>query len=347
MKKQIYYTCIMFLFLLAAPILYAATPKNIDKKNNTDEHTIAFNYENEDLVNVINFIAAQKEVNVVLPQGANAIKAKLTLKIDKRLTIDEAWSLLKTILDVAGFSIIPKSTMFVITKTTPNTSRDPMPVFIGTDLEQLPDTDQRIRYVYYLTNIKVPSAEEEANSELAQLFKGVMQPGYVFKTDSITNAIIVAGLSRDIKAVMRIVQEFDKAGFQEKMIFFPLRHTQANVVANLIMQQVLSTGQTNRYRLDTHQETERYFSKNTKIIPEPRTNSLIILGRAQAVDRIRDFINEYIDKEIDSGKSILHIKKLQYRDAYQIAEVIKKILASGRSTISEQARAAQGPCYWP
>ena len=45
---------------------------------------------------------------------------------------------------------------------------------------------------------------------------------------------------------------------------------------------------------------------------------LLFLARPQAIERVRDFINKYIDVELESGKSILHVYQLQYLDAQNL-----------------------------
>ena len=60
------------------------------------QELISFDYQDEDLVNVIHFIASKKDINVVLPMRADdKIKEKLTWSLDKKITPDEAWNLLK------------------------------------------------------------------------------------------------------------------------------------------------------------------------------------------------------------------------------------------------------------
>ncbi|HEB41717.1 MAG TPA: hypothetical protein ENI08_01690, partial [Candidatus Dependentiae bacterium] len=94
---------IILLFFCRTGIVKTDQAENLTTVGvNETEQTFMFHYDNEDLVNVINELAAEKEVNVILPQGPNAINAKLTLHVDKKLSIEQAWELLLTILDVAG-----------------------------------------------------------------------------------------------------------------------------------------------------------------------------------------------------------------------------------------------------
>ena len=298
------------------------------------EKTIVFRYDGENLVDIINFLAAKKEVNIVLPQMANAINSKVTIRIEDKLSLDEAWNLLITILDIAGFSLIPKENTFSIVKKSPNTSKEPLPIYIGTKPDDLPDTDTYIRYLYYLTNIKVKELEKELEPVLKELL-----PNAPFKVEPTSNALLIIAKANDIKSVMKIILELDQTGFQEKFEVITLRYANAKIVADLFTEKILKAATApQRYGVDTKKPTEAmFFSKHTRVLPETRTNSLIILGRAQAVDRIKEFIFKYIDVELESGKSILHIYEVLYLNAGDLADVLKKIIESARSGGTGQA----------
>ena len=331
---------IILLFFCQTAIVKTRQAENLPTVGlNEAEQTFMFHYDNEDLVNVINELAAEKEVNVILPQGPNAINAKLTLHVDKKLSIEQAWELLLTILDVAGFTVVPKNGFLMIVKNSAAISREPLPTYIGTKPEQLPDNDQRIRYLYYLANIQVSG---EPDSEINAVLKDLLPADALFKFDKPTNALIIVAKANIIRNAVAIIKELDQPGFQEKMVTIDLHHSSARIVADLFNNNILkAANDINRYRLDTRKQSEvPYFSTFTKIIPEERTNSLIVLGRSQAVTRIQNFIKEYIDVELESGKSILHVYKLQYLDAETFGPVLTKIVESSRVGGSEQVRAA-------
>jgi general secretion pathway protein D len=131
---------------------------------------------------------------------------------------------------------------------------------------------------------------------------------------------------------MKIVLELDHINSQEKMDIISLRHTSATIVAQLINEQLIKPENANPYRLDTKKTKEvPYFAGFTKIIAEPRLNKLIILGRPQAVERLKDFIKKHIDVAPDSGKSVLHVYHLQYLDAPTLAPVLERIVQGGGS----------------
>lgn len=313
--------------------------KKIKKKK------ITFDYANEDLINVINYIASELGINIMLPQGADAINAKLSLAFSKKIPLTEGWQLLHTVLDAAGYVIVPKADLYMIVKaqTKDVLKQQTLATYIGVTPSQLPASDETIRYLYYLANIRVT---QDANDEIKSALTAILPPTALVEVDTNANAILIVDKAQNIRAAMGIVIQLDQPGFQEKMEIIHVRNTDATTVAQLFTDQVLKTtaAEPNKYRLDA-QKTNKdasYFSSLTKVIAVPRTNSLLLLGRAQAIDRIKDFIFKYIDVELESGKSILHTIQLQYLDAAQLVEVLNSIVQSAGPAGAEQARATQG-----
>jgi type II secretory pathway component GspD/PulD (secretin) len=105
-----------------------------------------------------------------------------------------------------------------------------MPLYLGIQPDQIPETDQHIRYLYYLANIK-PEAEGEG--ELGTILKTLLPADAVYKIDNTTNALLIMAPARDIKSVMSLIVHLDQPGFQETIEIIKLKHTEATLVANL------------------------------------------------------------------------------------------------------------------
>jgi len=300
--------------------------KNRDIIIEQEPQDFNFNYENEDIVTIINQLATLKNINVILPQG-DILNAKITLHIEKKITLTQAWDILNTLLDVAGFFIVSQESTIRIVRNSKEISREPMTTYIGVDPDELPNNDQPIRYLYYLANIKI---SDDPQNELNGILKDLLPENAFYKGDSVTNGLLLIAKANDIRAAMKVVIELDKVNFQEKIDIISLHHTSATIVAQLINEQLIKPENTNPYRLDTKKAKEiPYFSGFTKIIPEVRLNKLIILGRPQAVERLKKFIKKHIDVAPDSGKSILHVYQLQYLDAQKLAPVLQDIVQGG------------------
>ncbi len=316
----------------------------------TGERKFDINFDSVELVDVINQFSTERGVNILIPTGANEIKSKLTLKLDERVTVDQAEKLMYTILDIAGYSMMKRLDGFAIIKNDNNIARNPLPIFIGTTPDELPDTDERIRYFYYFSNIQVPATGSEGTSELNSIFQQLLPADAVYKYVPTSNGVLIVDKAKNIKAAMKIVLELDKVGFKENLEIVRLSYTNAQVVADLFNNNILGSAeqQANKFRVGFRGKSQaEYFSPAMKIIAEGRTNSLILMGQQQSIDRVKDFVFQYIDVQLESGKSILHVYQLQYLEAATFAKTLENLVKSSAPGGTEQSRAGNGVSQGP
>lgn len=339
------YTMIfMTVILLILPMQVLLARESLtDQKNDTiiaedtPQATISIHYIDEDIINIINMLAEKKEVNVILPTGAHALKIKVNFSLPYKVTLDRAWELLRIYLDMAGYSLLPKNDMYIIVKNNKetfdaNNARYPTRLFIETPLDMVPSTDERITYLYYFSNIKVGDTGDNRIKEIAAQ---LLPDQSFYRIDNATNSILLTAKAFDIKSFMELIMQVDHTEYKEKLEVIPLRHASAEQVARIFNEQILKNNApttTARFRADLRKPTEdAYFPESIKIIAYKHRNALVALGRAQAIERVRDFVYKYIDIELESGKSILHVYRLQYLDATSFAPVLQRIITSSRS----------------
>lgn len=306
---------------------------------------VNFYFDNEDLIDIINWLASEREVNVVLPMGANAINAKITLHLEDKISVEEAWDILYTLLDIAGYSMIAKEDTYNIVKTSKDVQKEALPLYIVKP-DEIPNTDKRIRYLYYFSNIKIA---DENQGDIVTILKDILPsepsapntPGAWYKLDAQANSVLISDKANNIRAVMNIVTALDQTEAQEKPEIIQLRYQNADLIANLFNNELLKTaGDINQARLGIRVPNNSTYFKKVRLVPDMRTNRLIVFGRPQAIERVRDFIHKYIDVELESGKSILHVYQLQYLNAKDFAPVLKNILQSGKFGGTEQSKGA-------
>ena len=308
-------------------------PAEKRKKKRKKRPTIQIDYKDEELVDIINMLAAQKNVNVILPV-ANPIKSKVTFTIQEKITLDEAWDILYSLLELAGYSMIPQGNMYEIIKTDKNISREPLPLFINTPWEDLPKNEKRIRYVYYFSYIKA------GESEIEKVLQTILSDTKQIILNKESNSIIIIDRADNVRSAMEVVNALDQVGFEEIFEYLELRYYPANLIAELFMKELIpSSKDVNRYRLDTQAESDvSYFSRHLRIVPIARTNGIFIIGKAQAVRRVRKFIRQYLDVVADEGKSILHIYQLQYLQAEPFARLLQDFINADKKVGTGQSK---------
>lgn len=313
------------------------------------EGYIHFSFEKKSLVTIINELAAKKAINIILPQNAADLELIKNQTITFRpqgktdLPVEEAWRLLNTFLELSGFGLsIKKKDLYAIERigkvTEAGLNRSILPIYADVPPEMLPDSQERIRYIYYLKNLRVPALQDTATNPISRILQEMLSPDAQIVYEPKTNAIIITDRSNTISSVMRIISTLDHSGYKESIEVIHLNNTSAQDVVRIFdsLRAAAGTSSAPFIRSDARTESLSYFSEDTKIVADPRQNNLIIMGRQSAVERIADFVRDSLDMPQETGKSILHYYDLQYLDAVQFAQVLTQVVAPLPST-GEQA----------
>jgi general secretion pathway protein D len=307
---------------------------------------IQFNFEGADLQNLIAQVEAIYDVTFIsdeaiepMSKDGKAIKGnKISFKTQKPLSKLEAWNLFITFLDIAGFLIVPQADPKLY-RIVPAAQRikSPVPAFIGTPHKDLPDSDETIRYVYFIENSTIPALHpiiETLKSREAQVI--LLQENKAF---------IIVDKSYNIKMLMNIVKELDKSSLPQAMSILKLQRADAVEVKKLYDALIQSEQEAARRIMpgaQRKQPTSLYFPENTRIIAEPRTNTLILLGQQDSIKKIEEFIVKNVDVDLDQPYYQPYIYSLKYADAKTIAEIMSKVTTFGRSTPAGIAGGVRG-----
>lgn len=312
--------------------------------DNKQGKTVWFRYKDEPLINMVNDLAAQRGINIMLPQGPNALTAKLTFELPHKISLDRAWQHMITILDIAGFTIVPHKEFSFVVKNDKNVNRETLPLYIGVAPHELPNTDLKIRYLRYLSYLQVPGAGGGGgSSSLQDLFNQLLSSGSAVIYEPQLNAVLITDTARNIKSVMTIVDELDASSTGQHAEFVKLKHTSAGQVKALFDQLIPGSGSSSSGGISPQVGTgSGYFSKGTIIVAEERLNTLILLGKQEALERIVDFIEQYVDVPPENGKSVLHVYNLQYLKAEDFASILSQIVQNQSSSSSSQSTSSGG-----
>ena len=309
-----------------------------------EEEKVELQFEDADLTNFITQIEELFEITFItdeaiqpLKQGAKAIKGnKITFKTHKPLAKQEVWGLLTTFLEIAGFTIVPQAdpSMYRI-QTLPTARKAPIPAYIGIDPEKLPDNDQVIRYVYFIEN-----STSEAIKGIVDALKSKDAPMIELKEQK---AILLTDKAYNVKTLMKIVKELDKVSTPQAMSIIKLKNADAQYIKELL-DSLMGIDEKNPYRPFTTRKpsTSLYFPENTRIIAEPRTNSLILLGTKDAIEKIEEFIKKNVDVDLDQPYSPLHTYQLKYADAETMSKIMNDVVQFGKDTPVGKAGGVRG-----
>lgn len=308
-----------------------------DAENDASEEIddlIEFQFENVDMLNLIKQIEDIFAVSFImddsidpLVKGGRLVKGnKITYKTNIPLSRKEAWNLFLNFLQIAGFSVVKTAHNRVYRITQIETARKlPLPLYIGTDYRELPDSDELVRFVYFVENSPIESIKVMVDALRSS------SSSLIILQDQ--KAFLLTDRAYNIKILMEIIKNLDKVSAPQTVSVLKLRQADARQVKELYDSIAQSDDKGAAAKSAARkQPTTIFFPENMRIIAEPRTNSLILLGPQDAITKVENFIKKHIDKEIDQTYSPLYVYQLQYADANTIAEIMNNVTQFGKDT---------------
>jgi general secretion pathway protein D len=315
----------------------SSAPSSGDKKIDAhdEEENIYLNFENASLASLLHYLGEQKKINVLPHKDLE--NAKVTLTTRKPLTFQRAWDILLTLLEMNGFTMVKVGKLYRIVSSNDN-GQEPLPVYSsnnGIDPEKLPDSDIVIRYVYFFKNMKTPTAKS--------ILATMIEDKNIIENPDL-NACVIKGKSLTIKTAMKIITELDSGGLREAIEIVRLRWTSVDNVKKIFVDIFggEEDNRTIRFSPIKKAKESAFFSSDTKIIPEPVTNSLILMGTQKNIDKIKSFLAKYIDIPIENAASRIHMKELKYLRATDACQLLINILKTPRGSAGEKAMVVEG-----
>lgn len=257
------------------------------------------------------------------------VKGKISIVSNAPITIGEAWKAFLTALEVNNFSIVPSGAYLRITR-----KRDAREKQIVTYAGSYsPDTDTLITRVLRLKYI---GAEEAA-----RVFRNFMSPDTRIVNYDQTNTLIITDTGANVKKLSDIIKLLDVEGYDESLEVIRIKNASAQEIAKLIDQllpgsQGSAGGPGAPIGIPRFRTGGGFTARKTKeggeishIIPDDRTNSVIVSANKRGLEQVRELIDKLDSKVTASaGSSRIHVVYLQFADAEQVAQTLSN-LASG------------------
>ncbi len=275
-------------------------------------HLVKFNLEDADLAELVNHISGLTGRRFIY--GAKVRDIKVTVVSPTPVTLDEAYEAFLSILKANGMTVVPHGRFLkiidsggVVTQSPPIYSRG----------APIPETDRMITRIYRL---KFASAAE-VNKVLVK-FKS--KEGDITTFDE-GQLLIITDSGTNIRRMIRIIEEIDLGGANNKMWIEPVNYSAADDVAKKLNEIYDLKGKEGAAGLE-------------KVIAEEVTNSLIIVGNEDAYLRILELL-----KRVDvppSAEGDIHVLPLQHADADELAKTLTQMMSGGKTTTAKKGKGA-------
>jgi len=297
------------------------------------ERTISFNLRNADIVQVINLISELTGKSFLVD---DKVRGKVTIIAPTEVTLEEAYQIFLSVLEIQGFTIVPQGPIIKIIPSR-DVKDNPIPTATDTQHPFSPTTES------FVTQL-VPLQYADAND-----IRGLLTP-LVSKESSLlayapTNSLIVTDTVSNINRLLKIITALDVEAPSAIFKVVMLKFAQAEQIANALRSAVegltgaggpdAGTGAptgaeaapqpgaqpTARGRRPSQASAGQRTQRGPRVIPDARTNSLVLIATRADMGTLEDLIMK-LDIRTPEGRGQIHVYYLQYANAEELAQVL-------------------------
>lgn len=323
-----------------------AQEENAGERKNLDELTTVLNVSDADIEALIKTFSKLTGRNYIVD---NAVKGKITIHLPTAITVSEALKVFDSILLLKGFATVPigENIWKVIIAKDAKQTTIPLSGAKNTTDESL------VTEIIKSTHV----GSEEIQKLVSQF---ISKDGYS-QAISGTNLLILVDAASNINRIKNLLKEIDIPPLDQDITIITIHHATATDISEkinsilgksddaksaetnpLAAQFGLNLRRANNLAQNAGQNTTDQTgsaSRTTsmKIIPDERTNSLIVVADEYTTLKIRALV-EQLDSEIDKSTGRFWVYRLEHAKAEELSEVLGNLISgSGGSPSSKSS----------
>lgn len=294
-----------FLFFCAGNNVVAEEKQPTFKqmRGTTRPGSVTMNFKDVDIRVLIKFISELTGRNFLVDPG---VKGKATILSPQKVTIDEAYKVFLSVLEINGYTTVPAGKIIKIIPSVEAKAKA---------LETLREREARFPEDKVITQL-IPLEYADA-AGIAKLLRPLVPKAGLMISYPETNTLIIIDILSNINRLINIINELDIPWDEEEINVFALEHARAEKLAPKLL---------NIFQKRKRVGKKTVITDTVKIIPDERTNSLVVLATAQTTSTIEMLIQKLDIKQTRPRENI-HIYFLQHAVAEDIAKVLLEIPA--------------------
>jgi general secretion pathway protein D len=294
---------LLLCFLMAT---CAAAAMLSDKEVEEAGRQVTMDFREVEIGTLIKFIGELTNKNFIIDER---VKGKVTVISPTKITVEEAYKVFESILEVHGYATVPAGKVIKVVPAVEARGKS-IDTAVGTEIVPAADT-----LITQIIPIKYANVRE-----IKTIFTPLVSKESLLVTYEPTNTLIVTDSLSNINRLLKILQEVDIAGYALELAVVPLEYASAETVAREI--KTLFEAKTAAGGPRPKVEDVQLGSPGElKIIPDERTNSIIVLANAQGLTMIKGVIAK-LDQDVPRGRGNLHVYYLQHAVADDLAKIL-------------------------
>jgi len=278
------------------------------------EVVTSFDFPNVSILDLTKHMQKLTGLNLILDKD---IKGKISISSPTPITIGDAWKAYLQALSINGYSLV-KSGAFYTLVNNRDIRYSPTTMYTGT---YTPNTEN---YVMQIIPLKYVNSREVANS-----FRPFMSRyGRIIEIKQ-TNTVIVQETGTHINRLMKLIKFIDIPGHEESLQIIKVKNSSAQEIATLL-DKILKNGAGGAPRANSSVSSSGSTSQSniSRIIAEPRTNSIIAMANSEGARELRGLIEKLDVKVVAAGSGQIHVYYLNYGDSEALSKTLSSLVGN-------------------
>jgi len=279
-------------------------------KKETSKKYVTLDFDNVDISVLVKFVSELTGKNFIID---DKVKGKVTIISPKKIPLEDVYKVFLSVLEVNGFTVVPAGNMI---KIIPSALAREKGMETRLKNEIVSPEDRMVTQIVTL---------ERANPDE---IKRVLDP-IISKSSSVLSyppagILVITDYLSNIKRLQEIIFALDIEGAGDQISYIPLTNASASEVVK---------------SLTTIFQQRRPNAAVIKVVPDSRTNSIIILASGADTESVRKLV-AFMDKDVPRGESNIQVYRLQNSNAEDLAKVLNSIVKDSGSAAAAAGGAA-------
>ncbi|MGA2782227.1 MAG: type II secretion system secretin GspD [Smithella sp.] len=285
-------------------------PSHPTKKEASKKY-VTLDFDNVDISVLVKFVSELTGKNFIID---DKVKGKVTIISPQKIPLKDVYKVFLSVLEINGFTVVPAGNMIKIIPATLAREKG-METRLKNELVNPED-----RMVTQIVTLERANPDE---------IKRVLDP-IISKSSSVLSyppagILVITDYLSNIKRLQEIIFALDIEGAGEQISYIPLQNASASEVVK---------------SLTTIFQQRRTNTTAIKVVPDSRTNSIIILASVADTESVRKLV-AFMDKDVPRGESNIQVYRLQNSNADDLAKVLNNIVKDSGAAATAGAAATQ------
>ncbi len=295
-------------------------------------------FPNAELKDIIKAISKLANKNFILDRKIE--NKKVTIISPQPVTKQEAYNAFLSSLYMNDLTIVSMGKFLKIIESK-NALQSNIRVFYG---DSVPASEEIVTALYKLNYLNVEEIQRYLNDLIARSGRVSFYPN--------TNTLVMTDTGLNLRKIISILKQIDVAGHEDQLESIPIRYASAKGISTLVGEILDAQSGARRAGGAASQRNQPQKTRGggiiTKIVPDERTNSLVVLANGRGVIELKSLVAK-LDTPDAAGGGNIHIYYCKNAVAEDLSKTITALISgvSKPDSKSTGSRAADTPSILP